>query len=130
MSYLVDTNICIGWLKGDARIRKRWLALQPGNLRLCSVVKAELLYGARKSSRVEENLKCLHELFAVLPSLPFDDDGAAWYGLLRAQLERAGKLPGPNDLMIAATALANDVAVVTRNTREFQRVPGLRVEEW
>ncbi|MHB8874143.1 MAG: type II toxin-antitoxin system VapC family toxin [Myxococcaceae bacterium] len=130
MSLLVDTNVCIGWLKGDARIRKRWLACKPGDLQLCSVVKAELLYGARKSSRVEENLQSLHQLFAVLPSLAFDDDGAAWYGLLRAQLEREGKLPGPNDLMIAATALANDLAIVTRNTREFQRVPGLRLEEW
>jgi tRNA(fMet)-specific endonuclease VapC len=130
VSLLVDTNICIGWLKGDARIRKRWLAVEQGELHLCSVVKAELLYGARKSSRVEDNLKSLQELFALLPSMPFDDDCAAWYGLLRADVERSGKLLGPNDLIIASTALANDAAVVTRNTREFQRAPGLRVVEW
>ncbi len=130
MSLLVDTNICIGWFKGDARIRKRWLANPPDALRLSAIVKAELLYGARKSSRVEENLRSLQQLFAVVPSIAFDDDAAHWYGVIRSDLSKRGKPLGPNDLMIAATALANDLTVVTRNMREFVRVPGLRLEEW
>lgn len=130
MKFLLDTNICIGWLKGDARIHRRWLALAPDDLRLSAVVKAELLFGARKSARVEENLSSLAALFAAVPSVPFEDDAANWYGLVRADLERGGKPLGPNDLLIAATALAGDLTLATRNVREFIRVPGLRVEAW
>jgi tRNA(fMet)-specific endonuclease VapC len=130
VSYLLDTNICIGWLKGDARIRKKWLSLAPDQLLLSSVVKAELLFGARKSAQVEANLAALATLFHALPSVVFDDDAAHWYGLLRADLERGGKPLGPNDLLIAATALANDLTLITRNLHEFIRVPGLRVEAW
>lgn len=130
MSYLLDTNVCIGWLKGDTQIKKGWLSKHPDELRLCSVVKAELLYGARKSVRVEENLRTLQRLFGTVAAVPFEDEAAHWYGLVRAELERAGTPLGPNDLMIAAIALAGDFVVVTRNTREFVRVPGLRVETW
>jgi tRNA(fMet)-specific endonuclease VapC len=97
---------------------------------LCSVVKAELLYGARKSRRVNENLARLNELFAIIDSLPFDDGAAEHYGLLRAHLESSGRLIGANDMMIAATAIAAGATLVTRNQREFLRVSGLSVESW
>ncbi|MBL9039521.1 MAG: PIN domain-containing protein [Archangium sp.] len=131
MSWLLDTNICIAWLKGsDAKLRDRVLKTAPAELWLCSVVKAELLYGARKSTRVEENLRRLDAFFSELGALPFDDRAATHYGLIRAQLERAGTPIGPNDLMVAAIALAADATLVTRNGAEFRRVPGLRVETW
>ncbi len=131
MSWLLDTNICIAWLKGEnANVRKRLLAAPHGEVFLCSIVKAELLYGARKSTRVSENMRCLDAFFAAFASLPFDDEAAAHYGLVRAQLHRSGALIGPNDLLIAATALAVDATVVTRNDTEFRRVAGLRVEVW
>ncbi len=63
-------------------------------------------------------------------SLPFDDTAARAYGRLRAELERAGTIIGPNDLMIASIALSQDLVVVSNNTREFERVPGLAVEDW
>ncbi len=94
------------------------------------MVKAELLYGARRSARVAQNLDLLTKFFAPLLSLPFDDQCAEYYGLIRADLSRAGELIGPNDLMIAATARAHDAVLVTHNTAEFARVVGLRLEDW
>lgn len=106
------------------------LAAPPGEVHLCAVVKAELLYGARKSARVDRNLQQLDAFFGMLPSLPFDDAATGHYGLVRAQLHRSGTAIGPNDLLIASIALANDMTLVTRNDSEFRRVVGLRVEVW
>lgn len=130
MRYLVDTNVCIAWLKGDRAVRDAWRAVDPEEVLLSSVVRAELIFGARKSQRVAANLRLLDALFSALASAPFDDRAAEQYGALRAHLTAQGQLIGPNDLMIAATALALDATVVTRNAREFTRVAGLRVEAW
>lgn len=97
---------------------------------LCSVVKAELLYGARKSQRVEKNLSLLGKLFAQFSSLPFDDQAAEFYGTNRTTLERAGTPIGDADLLISSIALAHNLVVLTRNYGEFVRVPGLKVETW
>lgn len=129
--FLLDTNVCIRILNGSsAAIAGRLQSTRPADVRLCSVVKAELLYGARKSARIDENLRLLRRFFAPLVSLPFDDRCADEAGLIRLDLERSGRPIGPNDLLIAATARAHDLVLVTRNTREFDRVPGLRVEDW
>jgi tRNA(fMet)-specific endonuclease VapC len=97
---------------------------------LCSIVKAELLFGARASGRVAENLRSLAKLFEHFPSLPFDDEAATRYGELRAELRREGTPIGPNDMLIAAIALVHSAAIVTRNVREFERVPELEVVRW
>jgi tRNA(fMet)-specific endonuclease VapC len=131
LSLLLDKNICIAWLNGtDVAVRKRIERSAVGELHLCSVVKAELLFGARKSTRVSHNLERLERFFSALPSLPFDDAAADVYGTIRAQMERSGTPLGPNDLMIAATALATDSTLITRNDREFRPVSGLRVQVW
>lgn len=128
---LLDTNICIAYLNGeDDSVRSRLLALSADELRLCSVVKAELLFGARKSSKVDANLRRLAAFFEPFESAPFDDEAAHWYGVVRAQLAREGRPIGGNDLMIAAIALANDATLVTRDIGDFARVPGLRLETW
>ncbi|MBL9037004.1 MAG: type II toxin-antitoxin system VapC family toxin [Archangium sp.] len=127
---LLDSNACIAVLNGrNAAVSKRFLA-EREDLVICSVVKAELLFGARASAQVTKNLERLKAFFALLPSLQFDDDAAAEYGLLRALLKRAGTPIGANDLLIASIALAHDASVVTHNTREFIRVPALHVETW
>lgn len=129
--FLLDTNVCIRILNGSsALVAGRLQATSPADVRLCAVVKAELLYGARKSARVDENIRLLRRFFAPLASLPFDDRCADEAGLIRLDLERSGRPIGPNDLLIAATARAHDLVLVTRNTREFDRVPGLRVDDW
>jgi tRNA(fMet)-specific endonuclease VapC len=130
VSVLVDTNICIAWLKGEKAVREAWLALDPDELMLSSVVRAELLFGARNSRKVAANLHRLEVLFSAMRSVPFDDAAAGHYGLVRAQLTTEGRPIGPNDLMIAATALAHDATLVTRNHTEFSRVVGLRVVRW
>jgi tRNA(fMet)-specific endonuclease VapC len=128
--YLVDTNTCIAWLKRNARVRQKWLAAGADEVVLSTIVRAELLFGARRSSRVAENLATLDELFSAMQSLDFDDSAAAHYGTLRASLAIAGAPIGSNDMLIAASALAHDLTLVTRNEREFRRVPGLRVASW
>ncbi len=101
-----------------------------GDVALCSVVKAELLYGAARSQQPERNQAQLQRFFAGFPSLSFDDQAAAAYGTLRAALEASGTLIGPNDLMIAAIALASGLVLVTHTTAEFSRVPALKIEDW
>ena len=131
MILLLDSDVCIPFLNGsDPAIRERLLGHSPDSVRLCSVVKAELLYGARNSAKVADNLRKLERFFAPFESLAFDDDAAEWYGTIRAQLRREGTPIGGNDLLIAAIARAKDATVVTRNQSEFRRVSGLRVEVW
>lgn len=129
--YLLDTNACIRILTGrnDALIA-RFRNATPSEVALCSIVRAELEYGARHSSRVEQNLDVLREFCAPLRSLPFDDAAAETYGLVRQDLQRQGQPIGPNDLLIAAIARSVDAVLVTANTSEFQLVPSLRVENW
>ncbi|MBI2690300.1 MAG: type II toxin-antitoxin system VapC family toxin [Acidobacteria bacterium] len=127
---LLDTNIWIALAKGDSSAIAALRALPHSQIVCCSIVRAELLYGARKSQRVAANLHWLDELVGHYLSLPFDDSAAAYYGSIRTLLERDGLPIGGNDLMIAAIALAHDCTLVTRNVREFRRVPGLRLELW
>lgn len=131
MKYLLDTNICIALLKNsDLAIIKKIKSLTPDQVAICSIVKAELLYGARKSQSVEKNLTLLSKFFNQLESLPFDDSATDFYGTQRSILEKAGKTIGNSNLLIASIALAHDLTVVTRNQREFVRVQNLRVEVW
>ncbi len=131
MTYLLDTNTCINYLNGRSeKIRQRLESSAPQDIVLCSVVKAELYYGAAKSAKPEKNFEKINQFAVRFVSLPFDDLAAEAYGRIRAQLERAGTLIGPNDLMIAATGVSNAITIVTHNTREFSRVEGLMLEDW
>ena len=130
-TYLLDTNACIRILNGTHQgVVERFSAESPVTVRLCSVVKAELLYGARKSDRVAHVLVNLQRFFAPLDSFPFDDRAAEQYGMIRADLTRQGTPIGGNDLQIASIARVHDLTLVTHNIEEFLRVVGLRVEDW
>ena len=132
MTYLLDTNICVSYLRGQStgKIAARLSAARQGDIVLCSVVAAELLYGGHRSSRPSETINQVRQFCSRFRSLPFDDASAEEYGRIRAALASIGKPIGPNDLMIAAIALANGVTLVTNNTAEFGRVPGLSIEDW
>lgn len=131
MPYLLDTNVCIRLLNGSSpAVAKQMATAEPADVWLSSVVKAELLFGARKSERVQGNLTLLKRFFAPLHAIPFDDRCAEFYGTVLTQLSRAGTPIGPNDTLIAATALAYDCVLVTANEEEFGRVGGLRIENW
>ena len=99
---------------------------------LCSVVLGELLFGASNGDPeyLDENLALIHSLQQEFRSLPYDDDAAVRYARIRVSLKRLGTPIGPNDTKIAAIALANDLTLVTHNTAEFSRVPGLKLEDW
>lgn len=97
---------------------------------LCSVVKAELLFGVAKSENPEGRLKKIKTFVDRFASLPFDDSAAASYAEIRADLEKRGLPIGPNDLQIVSIAVANQLVLVTHNVREFGRVKGLEIEDW
>ncbi|HKL01840.1 MAG TPA: type II toxin-antitoxin system VapC family toxin [Desulfotignum sp.] len=129
--YLLDTNVCIHFLNGSSpSIETHFRSRSPSQIAICSIVKAELLFGARNSQRMDANLQRLKLFFAPLQSLSFNDLCADEYGLIRADLTARGRLIGPNDMLIAAVARAHNAVLVTRNTREFSRITGLRLDDW
>ncbi len=129
--YCLDTNICIYLLKGTfPSIADRLRGVEPGEVAVAAMVKAELLFGAEKSQQSARTRARIEEFLEPLAILPFDDRASALHARLRASLERRGTPVGCEDLVIASTALAHDAILVTHNTREFKRIPGLSVEDW
>jgi tRNA(fMet)-specific endonuclease VapC len=131
MNYLLDTNVCIIYLKGrNLNLKQRLEAISVQEIAVCAIVKAELCFGAMKSANPERNFALQQTFLAQFSSLPFDDLAATTFGVIRAQLETKGISIGAYDLQIAAIALANNLTLVTHNTREFERVDGLQLEDW
>ena len=129
--YLLDTNVCINLLNNQqSEVEKKFRFLSPSEIALCSIVKAELFFGARNSKRIDANLQRLRFFFAPLQSLAFNDLCADEYGLIRTDLQAQGKLIGPNDLLIAAIARTHQATLVTHNTKEFSRISGLKLDDW
>ena len=131
MNRMLDTCICISLIRGRAgSIRERLDGFSVGQLVVSAITEAELRFGADKSRDPARNHRQLDLFFLTLPVLPFDRQAAVHYGSIRATLESAGMPIGPLDLLIAAHARAQGMMVVTDNVREFERVPGLDVENW
>jgi tRNA(fMet)-specific endonuclease VapC len=131
MIYLLDTNICIQHLNQRSNpVTERLRKIPETEIALCSVVRAELYYGAMKSRHPEQTLFKQRAFVERFHSFPFDDGAALVYGQIRADLERAGQTIGANDLMIAAIALANNLVLITLNAREFGRIAALTLEDW
>jgi tRNA(fMet)-specific endonuclease VapC len=135
--YLLDTNVCAMYLNGrSASVRDRILSTPSDEMAICSVVKAELFYGAMRSNNPTRTLERQQNFLGRFVSLPFGDEAALIGGQVRAHLARAGTPIGSYDLLIAAiaphqeSALANNLTLVTHNTREFERVEGLQLEDW
>ncbi len=131
MKYLLDTNACIRFLNGRSpSLRQQMNRHQPEEIVLCSVVRAELLVGVAKHENPAWRLKKIQPFLERFASLPFDDSAAASYAEIRADLEQKGLPIGPNDLLIASIAVANQLVLVTHNVREFGRVNALTLEDW
>jgi len=131
VGFFLDTNICIYALKGQhPAIGRRMRTMSPASIKIPSIVKGELLFGARKSDRPARTLEILDRFLSPFEVVPFGDAAAESYSCIRSDLERRGKPVGPNDLIVAATVLANHGTLVTHNLREFRRVKGLSVEDW
>lgn len=129
--YLLDTNICIFVMKNTYRsLTERLLATTPDDVAVSAITVYELEYGAAKSNwgeRTRENLRMFLSPFIILP---FDSKDAIVAGQIRAHLSSVGNLIGPYDIQIAAQGIARDLTVITHNTDEFTRVPGLKLDDW
>lgn len=130
LRYMLDTNICIYVLKQHPPHLRETFNERASQLCISSVTLAELLYGVEKSAKPAANLSVVEDFAARVEVLPLGDKAAAHYGQIRAELERAGTPIGPYDLMIAGHARSEGLVVVTNNMREFERVSGLRLENW
>ncbi len=129
--FLLDTNICIYIIKKrPAHIVKKFHKFMPGDIAISSVSVAELYFGVFNSQHVEKNLAALQNFLMPLEILAFDENAAMHYGQIRSMLQIHGTPIGSLDLMIAAHARSISAPVVTNNTKEFNRVPELKVENW
>ncbi len=131
MKYLLDTNVCIDLIRRKGALAlERIQALQVGDIGISTITLAELQHGVARSRDREQNQAAVLMFSAPLEILEFDRAAAEVYGDVRAQLETEGRSIGAMDTLIAAHALSLDVILVTNNTRQFDRVTGLRVEDW
>lgn len=131
MRFMLDTNLCIDLMRGKSVAAfKRLRSLAVDEAGISTVTLAELKYGASRSSRKAYNESLIIAFCAPLLIVPFDAAAAEAYGAIRATLESAGTPIGPLDTLIAAHALALGCVLITANVREFERVPGLAVENW
>lgn len=131
MRYLLDTNICIYLIKKKPlKVLERLRSLNISDVAVSSVTMAELEYGVAKSSRPDQNRDALTEFTAPLEIVQFDAVAAYHYGQIRTYLELRGTPIGSMDMLIAAHAISLSYILVTNNEREFERVPGLLIENW
>ncbi len=131
MKYMLDTNIIVyAKNRRPESVLARLRQCRPEDVCISAVTMAELEYGVCKSSRSEQNRLALMMFLSGIKVLPFDSEAAREYGDIREDLSRKGTIIGGNDLLIAAHARAEGLILVTNNAREFERVEGLRVENW
>ncbi|MDR3000446.1 MAG: type II toxin-antitoxin system VapC family toxin [Fibromonadaceae bacterium] len=131
MTYFLDTNTCIYFLKNRSlAFLEKFSSVNASDIKIPAIVVAELYYGAFKSIKKDENISKISKFIALYDVVSFDKKSAKFYGEIRKQLESIGNVIGGNDLLIASIALANNGILVTHNTKEFNRVENLVVEDW
>ena len=131
MKYMLDTNICIYTIKHKPpEVIKNFLRHNPDEMCISSITYAELMHGVEKSQAVERNRMAITLFLSAITILPFNQYAAEEYGKVHAELERKGTPIGPMDMLIAGHARAEELVLVTNNTREFFRVENLEVEDW
>lgn len=128
---LLDSNVWIDvWKNPSGSAAATLQSFQPVELVTCSIVRAELLHGAKKYGNAQRRTAMVRAALSAVASLPFDDLAADYYADIKHDLELSGSIIGPADLQIAAICLAHQLTLVTGNVREFTRVPGLSIEDW
>ena len=131
MKYMLDTNICIYCIKKKPpEVLNKFLQCNPDDICISSITYSELMHGIEKSQAVEKNRLALALFLSPIQILSFDVEAAEAYGKIRADLEKRGTPIGPMDMLIAGHAKAEKLVLVTNNTREFNRVNDLVVEDW
>lgn len=130
MKYLLDTDICVYWLKGNERIEQKVLSVRIDNIFISFINVSELYYGAYKSQRVAQNLDIIRELTSQLSVIESDEAVSEAFGSLKASLENAGMIIDDADIYIAACASVYGLTLVSNNVKHFRRVKGLKLENW
>jgi len=130
LKYLLDTNIVIYTMKRRPEVVKSRFQQHQSQIAISTVTVGELVFGAEHSQQVERNLADIEAMTALLETLPFDSHAAYHFGQIRALLYRKGQPIGPYDMMIAGHARSMGLTLVTNNVNEFERVPGLLLENW
>jgi len=130
LKYMLDTNIVIYTIKNRPRQVREAFKQHENQMCISAVTLGELIYGAERSSQAERNLADIEGLIARLEVVPFEKHASEHFGQLRAELYRIGQPIGPYDMMIAGHARAMGLILVTNNIKEFERVAGLRFENW
>lgn len=131
MKWMLDTNICIDIITERPKsVLDRFKDHVVGDIGISVITLAELEYGVSASSHPAKNREALNQFVSPLEIAPFERQATAEYGRLRAALEKKGQTIGSMDLLIAAHAVSLDVRLITHNSREFGRVPGLKIEDW
>lgn len=131
MRYLIDTHICIYIInQRPISVIQRFKQVEVGEIGVSTITVSELQYGVAKSRHPEQNQRRLDEFLAPFPLVPYDERAAAVYGVIRSQLEKRGLPIGPLDLLIAAQAISRGLVLVTNNSREFEGVKALHLENW
>jgi len=129
--YLVDTDIIIYWLKDTyPQIKKKIEKIEDGCIFISSITVAELYFGAYNSSKLDDNLKLISELISEINILNFDPKSGEQFGKIKADLKNKGKMLNDSDLFIAATAISNNLTLVTNNEKHFQRIENLTIKNW
>ena len=129
--YLLDTNICIYFMKNNyPNLTQKLFSMNPSDLMLSSITVFELEYGAAKSNWGEQTRQKLAMFLAPFNIIPFNADDAVYAADIRGLLEKQGLIIGPYDLQLAGQALSRNLTFITHNTREFNRIPNLRLEDW
>jgi len=128
---MLDTNICIYIIKKKpVKVLETLKSLAIGEVCISVITLAELMYGVEKSRQRERNKIALTSFLSPLEILPFSNQAAVIFGEIRAALEKKGQVIGAYDLLIAAHALSENLILVTNNTGEFSRIPGLSLQNW
>ena len=129
--YFLDTNTCIYFLNGKYEfIRDKILATPPNEIQIPTIVKAELLLGAYKSKKRKENIEKVEKFLVPFEVIPFIDLITYTYAEIRNDIEKKGEVIGPNDMLIASIVKFHEGILVTNNVREFERIKGLKIENW
>ena len=130
MHYLIDTNILIYSLKNMGSVNANLQKYQKEPMSISVISYGELVFGAQKSQQIQKNLQTVETIKTIFPIENIDSDVMDVFGELKAQLQKTGKPVDDMDLLIGSTAIANDMALVTHNTKHFENIPGLKLVDW
>lgn len=130
MQYLLDTDICIYWLKGRKSVQRKINIVGQNAISICVITASELYFGAYNSNKVQQNLSVAENFIKSMSVIALSDNSQKEFGRLKAQLRQAGRPVADFDLLIASVAMTEDLILVTNNTLHYQRICGLKLDNW